>query len=165
MPELPEVEVLARHLRPVLHGQTVRGVFALLSVMAIAPAAYFLFRNRRGGEVNGANPSNVALECGVIMCLMLLLSPNSSRAHFCILFLPAFCVARMAVRRGASVWLRMALVAAAICSTLSIHIRLPFSYGSEQSFLWFGVVMWVAVFLLLASCRSVFTRHIHFSSN
>ena len=26
MPELPEVEVLARHLRPVLHGQTVRSV-------------------------------------------------------------------------------------------------------------------------------------------
>lgn len=26
MPELPEVEVLARHLRPVLHGQTVRAV-------------------------------------------------------------------------------------------------------------------------------------------
>ena len=26
MPELPEVEVLARHLRPVIHGKTIRGV-------------------------------------------------------------------------------------------------------------------------------------------
>ena len=49
------------------------------------------------------NPSNLntlgspqfALEASMILCAMLLLSPMSSKAHFGILILPAFCLARM----------------------------------------------------------------------
>ena len=39
--------------------------------------------------------SQFALEVSMILCAMLLLSPMSSKAHFGILILPAFCIARM----------------------------------------------------------------------
>ena len=42
------------------------------------------------------------------------------------------------------------LILPPVCSTLSIHIRLPFSYSSEQVLLWLGMVMWTAIFLMLA---------------
>ena len=100
-------------------------------------------------------PSAVMLECGIVFLLMLLFSPNSSRAHFCIMYLPAFCVARLAVRPGAGRLLIALLALAAIASTLSIHVRLPGSQVPEQLMLWVGVVMLSAFFLLLASCRAL----------
>ncbi|MDB5292885.1 MAG: hypothetical protein JWL69_4126, partial [Phycisphaerales bacterium] len=95
-------------------------------------------------------PSPMMIECGIVMLLMLLLSPNSSRAHYCILFLPAFCVARLAVRRPVG-WVSILLWLAVIFSTLSIHIRLPGTMAAEQVLLWVGVVMFATIFLLAAS--------------
>ncbi|HEX4125639.1 MAG TPA: glycosyltransferase family 87 protein [Tepidisphaeraceae bacterium] len=98
------------------------------------------------GPPSGAARRATIVECGMVMLLMLLYSPNSSRAHFCILYLPAFCVARSAIDSP----IKILLALSAIFSTLSIHIRLPFTEGAEQTFLWLGVVMWSAIFLLLA---------------
>jgi hypothetical protein len=95
-------------------------------------------------------PSPVTIECGIVMLLMLLLSPNSSRAHYCILFLPAFCVARLAVRKPVG-WVSILLWLAVIFSTLSIHIRLPGTMAAEQVLLWIGVVMIATIFLLAGS--------------
>jgi len=92
------------------------------------------------------------IECGIVLLLMVLFSPNSSRAHFCVLYLAAFCVARMAVRPGASSSLRILLAIAVLCATLTIHLRLPFTRGIEQLLLWIGIVMLSTIFLLLASC-------------
>jgi len=100
-------------------------------------------------------PTPLMLECGIVFLLMLLFSPNSSRAHFCIMYLPAFCVARLAVRPSAGKILIALLALAAICSTLSIHVRLPGSQVPEQLMLWVGVVMLSAFFLLLATCRAL----------
>ena len=44
------------------------------------------------------------------------------------------------------------LALAVLCSTLSVHVRLPGTGGIEQIFLWIGVAMFAAIFLLLASC-------------
>ena len=41
-----------------------------------------------------------AAEFGIVLTLMLLLSPMSSKPHFCTLFLPGFCLARLAVNRS-----------------------------------------------------------------
>ena len=51
------------------------------------------------------NPSRAALECSAVLILMLMLSPMSHKTHFCILLLPAFCVARLAVaKRSLMAW-------------------------------------------------------------
>ena len=39
-------------------------------------------------------------EYSVVLLLMLLFSPMSSKPHFCIMLLPAFCIERSAVREG-----------------------------------------------------------------
>ncbi|HWE92606.1 MAG TPA: glycosyltransferase family 87 protein [Tepidisphaeraceae bacterium] len=103
------------------------------------------------GPIRGTEtlPSALMLECGIVMLLMLLLSPNSSRAHYCILFLPAFCAARLAVRRPKGA-VAILLGLAVIFSTLSIHIRLPGTMAGEQILLWIGVVMFSTIFLLWA---------------
>ena len=44
--------------------------------------------------------------------------------------------------------MRILLAAAVICSTLSIHVRLPGSETGEQILLWIGVVMLATIFLL-----------------
>jgi formamidopyrimidine-DNA glycosylase len=43
MPELPEVEVLARHLRPLIRGKTIRGV-AVRRAKVLAPTSLRIFR-------------------------------------------------------------------------------------------------------------------------
>jgi hypothetical protein len=50
-------------------------------------------------------PPSTAVEYAVVVCLMLLLSPMSSSAHFNILVLPGFCLARLAlVTRDRMLW-------------------------------------------------------------
>lgn len=135
-----------------------RNVFAVVGIATLLPVGIAMWRRRSDRERDttvqsspGFSPPTVAaIECGIVLLLMLLFSPNSSRSHFCIMYLPAFCVARIAVRPGASPLLRTLLVLAAISSTLSIHIRLPSTMLAEQVLLWLGVVMFCALFLLLA---------------
>ncbi len=51
----------------------------------------------RGRSKDSASPSPEVLEFSLVLILMLLLSPQSSKPHFCTLFLPAFCLARAAL--------------------------------------------------------------------
>jgi hypothetical protein len=54
----------------------------------------------------------VELECSAVLLLMLVLSPMSSLAHFAILILPAFCLARAAVStRHCAAWIAPFLAA------------------------------------------------------
>ncbi len=129
-----------------------RNVFALVGIATLVPVGIAMWRRRPDREPDtiiesspGFSPPSVsAIECGIVLLLMLLFSPNSSRSHFCIMYLPAFCVARIAVRPEASRLLRTLLLLAAISSTLSIHIRLPSTMLAEQVLLWLGVVMFCA---------------------
>lgn len=80
------------------------GVYAvgLLLVAAGAAAAWIGPRTRAGG----------VFEAAMIVCLMLLLAPVSSKTHFCMLLLPAFAVARYGVARRDGIALGLAVVAA-----------------------------------------------------
>jgi hypothetical protein len=83
-----------------------------------------------------------------VLTLMLLLSPMSSMAHFCTLLLPGFCVARLAVRQGGR--MSWALLTLAVLCSLLPHKGLLGERGYTVA-LWYGGVMWNAVFLL-AGC-------------
>ena len=111
--------------------------------------------NREGAENLGANlPTLAVIEMGMICSLMLLLSPNSSRAHFCLLYLPAFSIARWAVNRK-DVWVRILFALAVISALLSTRPRLPGSSHIEQPLLYLGVSMFAAVFLVFAATVAV----------
>lgn len=128
-------------------GQT-RELFLALCLVAGLPAAWVMLR-RISKSVGGVD--RAAIECGIVLLMMLLLSPNSSRAHFCIMYLPAFCLARLAVRSDCGKLLRWTLALAIAASLLSIHLRLPGTQSIEQYLLWVGVVT-IETVLLLAGC-------------
>jgi hypothetical protein len=137
-----------------MSASTQRKIFLLLALGIVLPVLYAGWRTRKDDS-----PALRVIECGMVMLLMLLLSPNSSRAHFCIMLLPAFCIARFAMRqRNAAAWALLLL--SLICSTLSIHLRLPGTSNSEQFLLWLGVVMFAAVFLLAACVVALLPRSI-----
>jgi hypothetical protein len=141
-------------LLPVAWAEWMRRKMVTASGPLLSPPPEYRGREKEA-EASDRLPSAVMLECGIVFLLMLLFSPNSSRAHFCLMYLPAFCVARLAFRPGAGRLLIALLALAAICSTLSIHVRLPGSQVPEQLMLWVGVVMLSAIFLLLATCRAL----------
>jgi alpha-1,2-mannosyltransferase len=92
------IDVVARD--PFMDPGTARALVigALLALCAVS--LWAIGRSREiawNAEHNGA-VARPALECGIILCLMLLASPMSSRAHFGTLVLPAFCVARHALQ-------------------------------------------------------------------
>jgi hypothetical protein len=90
----------------------------------------------------------LALECGVVMLLMLLLSPMSSRSLFCAMILPAFCVARAALL-GRDRISQVALFLA-IAGTL-VSINMSFDRTLNREMLWLGTVTMSCLVLLLAS--------------
>jgi hypothetical protein len=132
---------------------TIRASLAGSFILVMAPVLWLLWRRRAWPEnvPQTSRPDVRMIECGIVLLLMLLLSPNSSRAHFCILYLPAFCIARLAVDVAGPVLLRTLVIGAAISSTLSIHLRLPGTQVVEQWLLWLGVVT-IATLLLLWAC-------------
>ena len=149
-----------RHPSPAV----IRWAYLLSCIAALLIAGRTLWRRARsripdaskaGSRANTGSPalnwpSSDIIECGIILLLMVLLSPNSSRAHFCVMLLPAFCIGRLALGERSRP-LTLLLAAAAISSTLSIHIRLDATLAAEQILLWIGVVMFAAIFLLCAS--------------
>jgi hypothetical protein len=94
--------------------------------------------------------SRQALEGGILLLLMLLLSPMSSKAHFGVLVLPGFCLARAAVR-SRSPWLWGTLLGAAIlASTGSKGVLGNRLYTLS---LWAGTTTWGTLFLLAGCCQ------------
>jgi Glycosyltransferase family 87 len=99
-------------------------------------------------------PPREVLEYSVVLLLMLLLAPMSSKPHFCTLLLPGFCLARRAVL-GRNLVLAFVLVAAVGVGALGIKGLLGVDSASVA--LWWGNVMWSALFLLLG-CAGVLLR-------
>jgi hypothetical protein len=87
-----------------------------------------------------------ALEFSIVLILMLLLSPMSSKTHYCVLLLPAFCVARLALqRRDRLLWpLLLGAIALGILSNKDLWGSTIYTLA-----LWYGSVTWSAVLLLL----------------
>jgi hypothetical protein len=94
-------------------------------------------------------PSAQALEFSLVLILMLLLSPHSSKPHFCTLLLPGFCLARAALLWPDRKLLVLVLLAAAL--TTVIHKDLV-GRTLHLWFMWHGVPTLAAVLLFIGCC-------------
>lgn len=152
-PEVVIADLSPRGLRGVIHcGQAA-------VVAAIALGAW---RARRAALVaDGFAPADgdavrrhLALGAGgLVLCGMVLLSPQSSKAHFCVLLVPAlFCVDRL-LRGGRDRLLWTLVVAAAVVGTGTVKGLLGTRAGNLA--LGAGAVTWSTALLLLASLRAL----------
>lgn len=135
-------------------GPTIKMVTYLtligMCALSMAVAAFNQLR-ARAARTDGA-PSQSAAEMGQIVALMLLMSPNSSSAHFGILVLPAFVVARTALAgRRASLWAMLA--GAALCGFVAGKDLV--GEALYDVFLEYGNATWDAVMLWLGCTFAV----------
>src|SRR5205823_4819485 len=104
---------------------------------------------------SGPFPPETGLQFGLVLILMVLLSPHSSKPHFCTLLLPGFCVARAALN-----WpnrrLLIVLVVALGCALASNQDLIGSWLYSWTK--WYGSLAGCAVLLYLASCRVLLVR-------
>ena len=141
-----------------LSGKALSGLVHLgqaITLLAVAAAAArFVARVRAGGADDRRWAALGAV--GAVCCGMLLLSPQSSKQHFCILLLPAvFCVDRLL--RGGRDRLLLALTAGSgLCSLLTIKGLTGSRMGNEL--LAMGAVTWATALLLAASVRALRRR-------
>jgi len=110
-----------------------------------------LLASWRGARAASANPAltSLALECSLVLLLMLFLSPQSSKPHFCTLLLPGFCLARAAVvgrRRDLAAFLAAA-IACGLASNKDLVGRSAYDFV-----MWFGSVTATAGFLFVGCC-------------
>lgn len=94
---------------------------------------------------------NLAAPAGAGFCLMLLLSPMSSKPHFCLLALPAWVVAR-AGWNPRTRWLLALAIAAGLCHLSSAKDLVGPAINSLA--MWYGAVP-VGTLLLFAGCVSI----------
>lgn len=121
----------------------------LLAVLAVCGAP---FRRVEGGAHAAVSPQ--ALECGVVLLLMLLFSPMSSKAHFGVMVLPGFCLACAAARSGSRLLWALVLAATALGVLAN---KDPLGERLYTLALWHGSVTWHAL-LLLGGCLLVLHR-------
>jgi hypothetical protein len=140
------VEIVSKE--SALTPQGLKTLTGLLYAAIAAPCLYALWRRRRAGNPRRHPPDADALEFSMVLLLMLLLSPNSSRAHFGVMLLPAFCVARIAVAEK-NRFARMVTVLATLATLICYNI--PGLNSLHAVTLWAGAVTLAAV-LLLAGC-------------
>jgi hypothetical protein len=95
-----------------------------------------------------------SLECSMVLLLMVLMSPMSSKAHFGTLVLPGFCLARTALHSQSR--LLKGLLAGAIVLSLLCN-KDPLGERLYTLSLWYGVVTWQTL-LLLAGCLLVYRQ-------
>jgi hypothetical protein len=88
-----------------------------------------------------------AVEFSAVICLMLLLSPMTSKAHLCVLILPLFLIARVIVERRTAGWIAFG-IALVVFGPLAASDLLG-GYLSDMASAW-GMPV-VFVFLNLAA--------------
>jgi len=135
------------HKKGAISPAALKAITLLLYAMVVIPSAYAMWRRRRMPDPARAGPDAGALEFSIILLLMLLLSPNSSRAHFGVMLLPAFCAGRIALTDGTRAAWTLFFLAAFVSL---ICYNTPWNIFFTPT-LWAGAVSLVAV-LLLAGC-------------
>ncbi len=143
---------------PLLRPQTLRiwvyGV-ELSIVAAVLGTCGRPFRRLPDAGPQDAGPTGRhALEGGMVLLLMVLLSPMSSKAHFGTLVLPGFCLARAALFSRSRV-LKGVLAAAVVLGLLCN--KDPLGERLYTLSLWYGVVTWQTL-LLLAGCLLIYRQ-------
>lgn len=100
-------------------------------------------------------PPATGLQFAMVLILMVLLSPHSSKPHFCTLLLPAFCVARAALT-GPHRSLVFVLGGAAICSLVANQDLVGSWLYSWTK--WYGSLAWCALLLYVGCCKVLLAR-------
>jgi hypothetical protein len=116
------------------------GPLRYLALAANAAVCLILYAVMRPGLMRSsgdrAMPSRASLEFGAVMLLLLLVSPMSSRSLFCMMLLPAFCIARAAIyRRDWIAW--TSIIVAGLASILSLNLWFASTFSHET--LWLGL--------------------------
>jgi hypothetical protein len=101
-----------------------------------------------------ADAGRNALEYAAVLLLMLLLSPMSSKAHFGVLVLPGFCLARAALVDNRRLLLPVLAAAVLLAAASNKDLLGERLYTLS---LWLGCVTWETL-LLLAACLALILR-------
>lgn len=123
--------------------------FVRLAQLGFVLAAAVVFLHRPFRSIIGATTESThnrhALECSLILILMLLFSPMSSKPHFCTLLLPGLCLARTLMTANNQKVLWCLFATAALCGLLAnkdlVKARI------YTLVLWYGLVTISAVLL------------------
>jgi hypothetical protein len=129
----------------------------LLYGLELGLAALLAWAVGRPGRLQAAlpadlRPSRQSVEFSVVLLLMLLLSPMSSKPHFCTLLLPGFCLARLAIaekRLISGVFVGAAVVAG------FLSIKDVWGGNFAALALWWGSVSASALLLLLGCAHGL----------
>jgi hypothetical protein len=135
-------------LRPVVAAQTLKLIVYAVFIVLIAVSVAAAMRARRVATDAGALPQPMAFEFSMVLALMLLMSPMSGRAHFGILVLPAFCLARTAFATRDRILGLILGIAAVLTLAANKDLVGSFTYGA---LLWLGTTT-VCTFTLWAGC-------------
>ena len=100
----------------------------------------------------GAASPTAGIELGMVLLLMVLLSPHTSKPHFCTLFLPGFCVARAALNWPNRRLLILALAALACVLANNNDLVGSWLYSWTK---WHATPAWCAAILYIGSCRAL----------
>jgi hypothetical protein len=113
---------------------------------------------RSKDHTNKRHPTGMSREIweySVVLLLMLLLSPMSSKPHFCTLLLPGFCLARSAVA-GRDFFAGAFLVAGIAAGAVGIKGLLGPDTASVA--MWYGNLMWCSL-ILFVGCSYELVRY------
>jgi hypothetical protein len=136
---------LAGALRRLMPAAAVRPVWVAAVACMIFAAAVRIVRSR---AVAGAVER---FEIGMILCLMVLLSPVSSKPHFSILLLPAWTVAREALLRRDPLLCAATFASVLMGLTANKDLVGAAIYDAAK---WSGVITWQSLLLFAASVRA-----------
>jgi hypothetical protein len=125
--------------------------YPTMFALTVATLACSWIGDRRHGRrtlQTGPPPTRQAIEFSLVLILMLLLSPQSSKPHFCTLVLPAFCLALAALSWPSRLLLVLMIVSAALglASNKDLVGKLVYDWLK-----WYGG-MTVETILLFAGC-------------
>lgn len=95
--------------------------------------------------------TRIGCETAVVLCLMLLLSPMSSKAHYVVMVLPTFIIVRIAMERRGAWWAVVAALFATGPMTAKGIVGKPLG---DITLLW-GLPMIYAVISLVAICVAI----------
>ncbi|HZY86534.1 MAG TPA: glycosyltransferase family 87 protein [Gemmataceae bacterium] len=139
---------------PLVGPLALRGAVCSVELLLLLGAAWACARPFRRLDAAGPDGERHGLECAVVLLLMLLLSPMSSKAHFGTLLVPGFCLARAALapeRRA-----ERALLSVAVALSLAVS-KGPLGERLYTLGLWYGAVTWQSL-ALLAGCLIALRR-------
>lgn len=146
---------------PLLRPQMLRVWVYGLELSILAAVLWICGRPFRKLD-EGTGESRQALECSMVLLLMVLLSPMSSKAHFGTLVLPGFCLARAVLHPRSAERHPRRLLTGLLVITVGLGLLCNKDPLGERLYtlsLWYGVVTWQTL-LLLAGCMLAYSPRI-----